>query len=96
MVAAALGRLFLLEQVLDGFTTKFGSTKDAWVRVPSQTGNTGCVSEELSNQRFIGKGHLPLGQLVSLCGEGVGGRKRWCIYCVNHHLLKPGLLKRDS
>lgn len=31
---------------------------------------------ELSNQRFIGKGHLPLGQLISLCEVGVGDRER--------------------
>lgn len=80
VVPAALGRLLHREQVLDGFTTK--ENMPVWfrqkhvVRIPSQVGNDGCVSEELFNERLIGKGDLSLVQLVSLCGEGVGSKKR--------------------
>lgn len=52
------------------------SLPKTWVRIPSQIGNAGYISGELFNQRFIGKGHLPFGQLISLCGVGVDGRKR--------------------
>ena len=52
---------------------RFGSTKDIWVGIPSQIGNAGCISGELSNHRFIGKGHLPLGQVVEKDEDGFTG-----------------------